>query len=128
MRLLLDTHLLLWSVAASRRLPIAVRDLLLDREHTVLYSAASVWEIAIKSSLARDDFRVDVPHLLRALVDTGFVELPITSQHAAQVAALPDLHMDPFDRMLIAQAFTEPAVLLTNDGQLGAYGPQIRVF
>jgi PIN domain nuclease of toxin-antitoxin system len=128
MQLLLDTHFLLWSVAASRRLPAAVRDLLVNPGNTVLYSAASVWEIAIKAGLGRTDFRVDVARLLRAVAETGFVELAVTSTHAARVAALPDLHKDPFDRLLIAQAFTEPAVLLTNDALLGPYGPMVRVF
>ncbi len=127
MRLLVDTHLLLWSVAASRKLPAAVRDLLTDPANTVLYSAASVWEIAVKSGLRRRDFRVDLPRLLRALTEAGFVELAVTSAHAAGVVSLPDLHKDPFDRLLVAQALAEPAVLLTNDAQLGPYSTQIRV-
>lgn len=127
MRLLLDTHVLLWSVAASRKLPPKARDLLVDPRNTILYSAASVWEVTIKSGLGRKDFRVDVPKLLQAADDTGFMELPVTSRHAAGVAALPDLHKDPFDRLLIAQALIESAVLLTNDAQLGRYDGQIRV-
>ena len=128
MRLLLDTHVLLWSVAASRRLPPDVRDLLVDPRNTILYSAASVWEIAIKSSLGRKDFRVNLPQLLTAAGDIGFIELPVRSTHAAQVGTLPDLHKDPFDRLLIAQALVESAVLLTNDAQLGHYSRQVRVF
>lgn len=127
MRLLLDTHLLLWSVAASRKLPAAVRALLVNPENEVLYSPASVWEIAIKSGLGRENFRVHLPRLLRAVAETGFVELAITSAHAARVATLPDLHKDPFDRLLVAQALTEPAVLLTNDARLGPYSAQVRV-
>ena len=127
MRLLLDTHLLLWSVAASRRLPAEAREALTDVENAVLYSAASIWEIAIKSTLGRRDFRVSLPHLLRALARTGFAELPVSAAHAARVASLPDLHKDPFDRLLVAQAFAEPLVLLTNDAQLGGYGAQVRV-
>ena len=128
MRLLLDTHVLLWSLAASRKLPPAARRLLVDPRNTILYSAASVWEIAIKSALARKDFRVDLPQLLRAAGATGFIELTVTSAHAARVATLPDLHRDPFDRLLIAQALTESAVLITNDARLGQYGGEIRVF
>ena len=128
MRLLLDTHVLLWSVAASRRLPPDARDLLVDPRNTILYSAASVWEIAIKRALGRKDFRVDVAQLLQAAGDTGFIELPVTSAHAARVATLPDLHRDPFDRLLIAQILTESAVLITNDAQLGPYSGQVRVF
>ena len=127
MRLLLDTHLLLWSVAASRRLPAEAREALTDVENAVLYSAASIWEIAIKSTLGRRDFRVSLPHLLRALARTGFVELPVSAAHAARVASLPDLHKDPFDRLLVAQALAEPLVLLTNDAQLGGYGAQVRI-
>lgn len=128
MRLLLDTHLLLWAVAASRKLPAEIRDLLVDPRNVVIYSAASVWEIAIKNRLGRKDFRIDVALLLRAAAETGFVELPITAHHAAQVGVLPDLHNDPFDRLLVAQALAESAVLLTNDRQLKAYGGQVRVF
>lgn len=127
MRLLVDTHLLLWSVAASRKLPAVVRELLTEPANTVLYSAASVWEIAIKSGLRRPDFRVDLPRLLRAFSQAGFAELPVTAAHAARVGSLPDLHKDPFDRLLVAQALTEPAVLLTNDARLGPYGTQVRV-
>lgn len=127
MRLLVDTHLLLWSVAASRKLPAAARDLLTDPANTVLYSAASVWEIAIKSALRRRNFRIDLPRLLRAFAQAGFEELAVTAAHAARVVSLPALHKDPFDRLLVAQALTEPAVLLTNDAQLGRYGTQIRV-
>ena len=128
MRFLLDTHLLLWSIAASRKLPQAVRELLIDSRNDVFYSAARTWEIAIKSALGREDFRVDLTKLLQAVVDTGFVELPVTSVHAARVAALPDLHRDPFDRLLVAQALTEPAILLTNDARLGPYSANVRVF
>ena len=127
MQLLVDTHLLLWSVAASRKLPRKARELLTDPDNAVFYSAASVWEIAIKSSLGRDDFRVDLPSLIRAFVAAGFVELAITSTHAARVTSLPDLHKDPFDRLLVAQALSEPALLLTNDQQLGQYGAHVQV-
>ena len=127
MRLLLDTHILLWAVAASRKLPTGARDLLIDPHNTILYSAASIWELAIKSGLGRKDFRVNVGQLLQAAAETGFTELPVTSTHAERVTTLPDLHRDPFDRLLIAQALTEPALLLTNDAQLGEYGQHVRV-
>jgi PIN domain nuclease of toxin-antitoxin system len=127
MQLLVDTHLLLWSVAASKKLPPKARDLLAAPDNEVYYSAASVWEIAIKSGLRRDDFQMDLPVVLRAFVAAGFSELAITSTHAAHVLALPELHKDPFDRLLIAQAQTEPAVLLTNDAQLGQYGAHVHV-
>lgn len=127
MQLLVDTHLLLWSVAASKKLPPTAREMLTDPANDVFYSAASVWEIAVKSGLGRDDFQVDMPSLLQAFVTAGFVELAITSTHAARVTSLPDLHKDPFDRLLVAQALSEPALLLTNDAQLGQYGAHVQV-
>jgi PIN domain nuclease of toxin-antitoxin system len=127
MQLLLDTHLLLWSMAASRRLPRVAKELLLDPANSVSYSAASIWEIAIKSALRREDFKVDLPSLLRALGRANFTELPISAAHAMRVTVLPAIHKDPFDRLLVAQALVESSVLLTNDGQLGRYGPQVRV-
>ncbi len=127
MRLLLDTHFLLWSMAASRRLSAEVREVLTDPENDVFYSAASIWEIAIKSALRRRDFRVDLPRLLRALPRAGFAELPVSAAHAARVASLPALHKDPFDRLLVAQALVEPLVLFTNDAKLGRYDAQVRV-
>lgn len=127
MQLLVDTHLLLWSVAASKKLPAKARELLTDPMNVVLYSAASVWEIAIKSGLRRAAFQVDLPRLLRAFEVAGFAELPVTSVHAARVTSLPDLHKDPFDRQLVAQALSEPVTLLTNDEQLGQYGDHVHV-
>ena len=127
MRLLLDTHLLLWAVAKSRRLPKEARRLLEDPANDVFFSAASVWEIVIKAALRKPDFAVDVPLLLPALAEMGFVELPISGAHAERLATLPALHRDPFDRMLVAQSLAEPLVLLTNDGLLAGYGEVVRV-
>ena len=127
MPILLDTHVLLWALAASRRLPAEVRTLLVDPRTTILFSAASIWEIAIKSALRRRDFRINLPQLLAAAADTGFTELPVTAAHAARVITLPAVHRDPFDRLLIAQALTESAVLLTNDQALAVYGGQVRL-
>jgi PIN domain nuclease of toxin-antitoxin system len=124
---LLDTHLLLWAAARSKRLPRAARDLLEDDSNDVYYSAASIWEIAIKSSLRRKDFRIDLSQLLPALPEMGLVELPITAIHAAGVAGLPVIHRDPFDRLLIAQSITEPLTLLTNDALLERYRVGVRV-
>lgn len=126
MKLLLDTHLLLWigvseTAASNRSLPAEARALILDEANELYFSAASVWEVAIKNALGKPDFRVD-PHLLRrALLDNGYLELPITSEHAAGVAGLPDHHKDPFDRILLTQATVEGFVLLTNDETLAAY-------
>ncbi len=127
MRLLVDTHLLLWAAASSSRLPRGARALIEDSANEVYYSAASIWEIAIKSALRRKDFRVDVPALLTALPQMGFVELPVTGAHAARVAQLANIHRDPFDRLLVAQSVAEPLKLLTNDALLARYGDGIRV-
>lgn len=127
MQLLVDTQFLLWSVAASKKLPAEARDLITDPANVVFYSAASVWEIALKSSLRREDFKVNMASLLRGFATAGFTELPVTAAHAARLLFLPDLHRDPIDRLLVAQALTEPAILLTNDGQLAQYGDQVRV-
>lgn len=127
MRLLVDTHLLLWAAASSSRLPREARALIEDSANEVYYSAASIWEIAIKSALRRKDFRVDVPALLAALPRMGFVELPVTGAHAARVARLANIHRDPFDRLLVAQSVAEPLTLLTNDALLARYGDGIRV-
>ncbi|HMW57398.1 MAG TPA: type II toxin-antitoxin system VapC family toxin [Accumulibacter sp.] len=95
--------------------------LIKDETNALYFSPASIWEVAIKNALARADFRVD-PHLFRrALLDNGYIELPINSEHTAGVANLPDHHQDPFDRLLIAQATVEGITLLTNDVQVAAY-------
>ena len=127
MRLLLDTHLLLWAAASSKRLPREARELLEDDDNEVYYSAASIWEIAIKSSLRRKDFRIDLARLLATLPEMGLVELPITAVHAAGVTRLPPIHRDPFDRLLIAQSLVEPLTLLTNDALLDRYRVGARV-
>lgn len=122
MNLLLDTHLLLW--AATSGLPPKAEALVMDTGNSLYFSAASIWEVAIKASLGRDDFRAD-PHILRrGLVENGYLEVPITSEHAAAVSMLPTLHKDPFDRILVAQAQCEGLVLLTADTMVAAYpGP-----
>ena len=127
MRLLLDTHLLLWASASSKRLPREARELLEDDDNEVYYSAASIWEIAIKSSLRRKDFRIDLAQLLATLPAMGLVELPITAVHAAGVTRLPPIHRDPFDRLLIAQSLVEPLTFLTNDALLDRYRVGVHV-
>jgi PIN domain nuclease of toxin-antitoxin system len=127
MRVLVDTHLLLWAAARSRRLPKEARRVLEDPRNDVHYSAASLWEIAIKLGLRRADFRVDLGRLRPALSEMGFRELSVTGTHAERLAALPPLHRDPFDRMLVAQSLSEPLVLLTNDDVLAGYGEVVRV-
>ena len=124
MKLLLDTHVLLWAAGAPRRLPRAARALLEDEANELVFSAVSLWEVAIKQQLGREDFRADARLLRRGLLDNGYAELPVTSAHAVALDLLPPLHKDPFDRMLIAQALVEGIMLLTADASLARYpGP-----
>jgi len=127
MRLLVDTHLLLWATARSRRLPKEARRLIENPTNEVFFSAASLWEIVIKAALRRPDFRVDVAALGPAFTAMGFAELPVSGAHAERLASLPPVHKDPFDRMLVAQSLAEPLVLLTNDGVLADYGDVVKV-
>jgi PIN domain nuclease of toxin-antitoxin system len=126
LKLLLDTQLLLWAAGQPERLSTAARKLLNDPHNELLFSAASLWEIAIKNSLGREDFRVEPRLLRRGLLDNGYVELPITSQHAVSIDSLPPLHKDPFDRLLLAQALSEGVTLLTHDAQLTEYPGPVR--
>lgn len=132
MKLLLDTQLLLWSAGEEVKhgggLSIAAVALIDDPDNTLVFSSASVWEVAIKHGLGRADFKAD-PHVLRrGLLDNGYLELPITSAHALAVLTLPHRHKDPFDRILVAQATCEGFTLLTSDEIMGTYpGPILRV-
>lgn len=127
MHLLLDTHILLWAAADSPRLPPAARELILNPEHQLAYSAASLWEIAIKRGLGRSDFVVEPAVLRRELREHGYTELPIGGNHALAVGHLPDIHKDPFDRILIAQAESEGYLLLTSDTRMAQYPGPIRL-
>lgn len=126
MKLLLDTQILLWAAGQPERLSAAARKQLNNPRNELLFSAASLWEIAIKSTLGRKDFRVEPRLLRRGLLDNGYVELPVTSQHAVGIDALPPLHKDPFDRLLLAQALAEGITLLTGDAQLARYPGPVR--
>ena len=126
MKLLLDTQILLWAAGQPERLSAAARKLLSNRRNELLFSAASLWEIAIKQTLGREDFRVEPRLLRRGLLDNGYTELPITSQHAVSIDGLPPLHKDPFDRLLLAQATSEGITLLTGDAQLARYPGPVR--
>ena len=125
MRLLLDTHILLWSLSDARRLPEPVREAIESSTNEILFSAASIWEVAIKAQMLRADFGVDAKTIIDAARETRFTELAITAQHAATVAGLPLHHKDPFDRLLIGQALTEPARLVTSDKALAAYSKDL---
>ncbi|OGU15961.1 MAG: twitching motility protein PilT [Geobacteraceae bacterium GWC2_53_11] len=125
MKLLLDTHILLWSAGQPEKLSEQARTLLLDPSNILYFSAASMWEIVIKRGLGRDDFKVDPLRLLKQLVINGYEEVAVSSDHALAVEILPPLHKDPFDRILIAQARTEGMVLLTADSHISLYGDGI---
>ena len=126
MRILLDTHVLMWAVGSTGRLDAETIDALGDPANDVLFSAASIWEIAIKSGLGRADFPIGPDDILRGALHIGFVELPVNSVTAATVAQLPLIHRDPFDRLLVAQAIAAPAVLYTADARLLAYSELVR--
>jgi PIN domain nuclease of toxin-antitoxin system len=125
-KLLLDTQILLWAAGQPERLSAAARKLLNNLRNELLFSAASLWEIAIKNTLGREDFRVEPRLLRRGLLDNGYTELPVTSQHAVSIDGLPPLHKDPFDRLLLAQATSEGITLLTGDAQLARYPGPVR--
>jgi PIN domain nuclease of toxin-antitoxin system len=119
-RLLLDTHVLVWWVADDRRLSKDARHLIADPKHQVIVSAAAVWEIAIKSGLGRIEIELD--ELGEAILKSGFEPLPIGVPHAVRVGRLPGIHRDPFDRMLVAQASVEELRLVTHDRIFERYG------
>ena len=127
MSVLLDTHILLWAAGQPHRLPSVARVLLEDPESEPMFSAASLWEIAIKHGLCRPDFTVDPRLLRRGLLENGYTELPVTGAHAVAVDLLPAIHTDPFDRMLVAQAQIEGLTLLTADPVVGRYPGPIRL-
>ena len=127
MHLLLDTHVLLWAAGVPEKLSPQAAELIGDPVHHLLFSAASLWELTIKRGLGRSDFKVEPGVLRRGLVENGYDELAITSTHAMAVGYLPPLHKDPFDRILVAQAETEGALLLTADEWVAKYPGPIRL-
>jgi len=126
MKLLLDTHLLLWAAGEPRRLSKAARALIDNPDNELLFSAASLWEVAIKRGLGRKDFKVDARLLRRGLLDNEYRELPILSDHVVATESLPLIHRDPFDRILVAQATVEGITLLTIDSLVSQYPGPIR--
>ncbi len=126
MKLLLDTHLLLWAASEPDRLSDNARDLIGSQENTLFFSAANLWEVAIKQGLGRADFQIDARLLRRGLLDNGYNEIPIASEHAVAIDGLPSIHKDPFDRILIAQATVEGITLLTADTLVAEYPGPIR--
>lgn len=121
MRIILDTNVLIRALIEPNKLSPSARAILEDAEHEVFFSVASVWEIAIKSALGKADFQVSPDEIVESALASGFVELPVRTPAALKVATLPHLHRDPFDRLLVAQAMTEPAQLYTTDNDLIAY-------
>ena len=126
MRILLDTNILIWAITTPERLGGQVRATILDPENDILFSAASIWEIAIKAALRRAEFQVHPEAVAEEARDIGFIELPVHSSVTWRVADLPLLHRDPFDRLLVAQAIAEPAILYTADARLPAYSELVK--
>ena len=122
MNLLLDTHVLIWAAYDPARLSARARSLILDPANSLYFSVASIWEVAIKSSLGRTDFAVDPAELRLSLITNEYNEIQIEAAHALRGATLPPLHADPFDRILLAQAMAEGFVLLTQDAKVIDYG------
>jgi PIN domain nuclease of toxin-antitoxin system len=125
-KLLLDTHLLLWASDRPEKLSDQARRLLNDSDNALVFSVASLWEVAIKQSLNRSDFRADARLLRRGLLDNGYDALAVTGAHAVALDSLPPLHNDPFDRILLAQAKVEGITLLTSDDRVAQYPGAIR--
>jgi PIN domain nuclease of toxin-antitoxin system len=125
MKLLLDTHVILWAAAEPEKLSDVARSMLIDEANTLFFSSASIWEIVIKRGLGRNDFTVDPSRLRRQLVANGYTELPVTSDHVLAIDHLPMLHKDPFDRVLLAQARSEGMLLVTVDAEIQDYGEGI---
>jgi PIN domain nuclease of toxin-antitoxin system len=126
MRILMDTHVLIWALAEPQRLGDETLATIESAADEVLFSAVSIWEIAIKRRLGRVDFPFEPAEIVRSAAGAGYVELPLRATAAALVAELPLLHRDPFDRVLIAQAITEPAFLYTADQRLAPYSELVR--
>ena len=125
MNLLLDTHVALWAITDSPRLAARARDLISSPRSSVWISAATIWEITIKHGLGRGDMPVSGHDALRYFRDSGYRLLAIEPEHAAAIAELPPYHQDPFDRMLVAQALTEPMRLITHDAMVARYSDSI---
>ena len=127
-RLLLDTHLLLWAALFPERLPKKASRLMNELGNTLYFSTVSIWEISIKLTRPREDLEIDVRQWRSGLLDNGYQELTINSLHAMSVRDLPDIHKDPFDRLLLAQAMREDLTLVTADEILASYpGPILKV-
>ena len=125
MRVLLDTHIVLWALTDDRRLTEKARELIIDPGNTVHVSAACVWEIAIKHGLGRGNMPIGPEPAMAWCLESGYRMLSVSAEHAAAVHTLPAHHQDPFDRIMVAQALREPMRLLTHDAQVARYDPSI---
>ena len=126
MKLLLDTQLLLWAAGQPDRLPLPARRMIEDAHNQLVFSAASIWEVAIKSGLGRTDFRADARLLRRGLLANGYDELTIAGEHVVAIVDLPAIHKDPFDRLLLAQSMVEGILLITTDPVVAQYPGPVR--
>lgn len=127
MKLLLDTHLVIWATTESSRLSPIARSLMGDPANELLFSPVNLWEVAIKRALGRRDFQFDSRILRRTMLQNDYQELPITSDHAVAIDQLPDIHKDPFDRLLIAQSMVEGILLLTSDPTVAKYPAPVKL-
>jgi PIN domain nuclease of toxin-antitoxin system len=123
MKFLLDTHLLLW--AALGEIDGEAEAIVADESNELYFSSASIWEVVIKNALHRDDFVYNPVALYRGLKLNGYIEMSVTSSHVLRVSALPDIHKDPFDRILVAQSMTENLILMTGDKTVARYSDDI---
>lgn len=127
MSILLDTHLLIWLIAASERLPATAREAVENSNNQLFFSAASIWELAIRQSTGRARLELPPELLHRQLLDNSFEEVPVTAKHGLAVCRLEQIHKDPFDRVLIAQAMSEGMLLLTSNETIARYNGPIRL-
>ncbi len=125
MRYLLDTHILLWAVEDNPKLSKKARSIIEDENNTLVFSVVSIWEVAIKLGTNKVDFNFNPASLRRVLLDAGYEEMPVLGHHVPFISELPNIHKDPFDRLLIATAKLEGMTLLTADGLVSQYGNNI---
>lgn len=126
MKLLLDTHLLIWAASDSPHLSKKAKNLLNDTENQLFFSVASIWEIIIKNQLGRNDFSINATAFRRNLIENDYIELPILGKHTLTLAHLADIHKDPFDRILLAQSISEGLTLISADKKLIKYGAYVQ--
>jgi PIN domain nuclease of toxin-antitoxin system len=127
MKILVDTHMLVWLAAATARLPLAAREIIEDPDNEIFFSSASIWELTIKHSLGKGEIPVHPRVLHTALAAHDFQEIAITSLHGLAAGSLPPIHKDPFDRIMIAQSIAEDCILITSDRMLARYDAPVRL-